>query len=165
MNLFNKFDEKSYGPYYRDHLLDQYKIMVESAEKVSDRRNLANSFYLGINTAIFSIVGLSLQLSELTWIRPLLYLTGILLSIVFYLLINSYKQLNSGKFKVIHKIEQKLPLSIYAYEWEVLGKGKNKKLYYPFSHVELLIPVILGTLYLIFLTPYISSLISSFCRT
>jgi len=55
--------------------------------------------------------------------------------------------LNTGKFKVLHKIESKLPLAIYEYEWEVLEEGKNKKVYYPFSHIELLIPWLFGIIY------------------
>ena len=65
-----------------------------------------------------------------------------------YFLIKSYKQLNTGKFAVIHEIEKHLPLALYKYEWQVLGEGKDKTKYYPFSHVELWIPRIFGILYL-----------------
>ena len=81
--------------------------------------------------------------------RIILSIAGILICMIFGLLLNSYKQLNSGKFKVIHEIEQNIPLSLYSYEWEMLGKGKNKKLYYPFSHIELLIPWVFGIVYVV----------------
>ncbi|MCX6785328.1 MAG: hypothetical protein NTZ18_00560 [Candidatus Komeilibacteria bacterium] len=74
---------------------------------------------------------------------------GISICIIFWYLIRSYKQLNTGKFSVIHKIEERLPLTLYKYEWEVLGNGKDKNKYYPFSHIELCIPIILGVIYLI----------------
>ena len=67
--------------------------------------------------------------------------------IIFWYLIRSYKQLNIGKFVVIHKIEESLPLALYKYEWEILGEGKDKNKYYPFSHIELWIPWIFGILY------------------
>ena len=162
MNLFNEFNKKNYGGEYRDHLLEQYKILVESAEKVSDRRNLAHNFYLGVNTAIITLVGLSTQIEEMYWIRPLLYLTGVFLAVMFWFLINSYIQLNSGKFKVIHEIEEKLPLSMYKYEWEVLGEGKDKTLYFTFTHVELWTPKIFGVLYFILLIPFIIRIVSIF---
>jgi len=55
--------------------------------------------------------------------------------------------MNSGKFKVIRQIEQNLPLALYDYEWKILGEGKNKKVYYSFSHIELLIPWVFGIIY------------------
>jgi len=62
-------------------------------------------------------------------------------------LIRSYKQLNAGKFEVIHEIEKRLPLALYKYEWEILGEGKDKNKYYPFSHIELWIPWVFGIIY------------------
>ena len=56
--------------------------------------------------------------------------------------------MNTVKFKVIHQIEQHLPLALYDYEWEILGKGEDKNIYYPFSHVELCIPWVFGIIYL-----------------
>jgi hypothetical protein len=46
-------------------------------------------------------------------------------------------------------MEQKLPISIYDYEWKILGEGKNKKLYFPFSHIEMVIPWVFGIIYVI----------------
>jgi len=57
--------------------------------------------------------------------------------------------LNTGKFKVIHEIERQLPASIYDYEWKILGEGKSRKLYFPFSHIEMVIPWIFGIVYVI----------------
>lgn len=67
--------------------------------------------------------------------------------------------MNSGRFKVIHAIEEALPLKIYDAEWEVLGRGINPKLYKPFSVIEKWVPIIFGILYLLmiilYLIPYI----------
>lgn len=59
---------------------------------------------------------------------------------MWYRLIQSYKQINSGKFKVIHKIEQNLPISPYDTEWEMLGRGEDPKRYLPFTHIEIFVP-------------------------
>jgi len=59
---------------------------------------------------------------------------------VCFNLIRSYKQLNTAKFKVLHEIEEKLVMNLHKYEWEILEEGKNYKVYYPFSHIEMLIP-------------------------
>jgi hypothetical protein len=36
-------------------------------------------------------------------------------------------------------IEQLLPLAPYDAEWEAVGRGKDKKLYLPFTHVEIFV--------------------------
>lgn len=162
MNL-ESVTSKKYGANYKEHLFGQYKIMVDSAEKNSDRRNGANNFFLSLNTVIVALIGTSIQINSLSWIRVPLYITGIFFSIIFFLLIRSYKQLNTGKFKVIHEMEKRLPLKMYAYEWYVLGEGKDKKIYYPFSHIEQWIPIVFGIVYSILIIPSIISLFNRFC--
>lgn len=150
-NLFSKTKE-SYGGDYEKHLFEQYQLYVEGAEKISDRRQNANNYFITINTALITLLGLSFQVSfleNLNWVRSLLAGVGMVICIIFWYLLRSYKQLNTGKFKVIHKIEQNLPLALYDYEWKILGEGKDKKIYYPFSHVELLIPWVFGIIYVI----------------
>lgn len=156
-NLF-KNSEKEYGNNYKNHYIEQYKIYSESIEKISDRRQSANKFFLTINTVLISIIGLSFQndfLKDILFFKLFITFAGILFCIIFWFLIRAYKQLNTGKFQVLHKIESKLPLAIYKYEWEVLEEGKNKKVYYPFSHIELLISWLFGFIYLALLIIFI----------
>ncbi len=144
--------EKEYGDQYKDHLFEQYKLFVESAEKISDRRQHANNYFITINATLISFIGLSFQiknLQDIGWVRILIVMVGVATCIIFWYLLRSYKQINSGKFKVIHEIEQHLPIALYDYEWEVLGRGDKPKLYYPFSHIELKIPWIFGILYVL----------------
>src|SRR5205085_2466813 len=42
---------------YQAAILDQYKLYVEMADRVSARRSLANTFFLTLNTAIFTTIG------------------------------------------------------------------------------------------------------------
>lgn len=147
-----QIDKKDYGDNYNEHLLQQYKIYIDGVEKISDRRLNANNYFITINTVIIALMGLSFQnnfFDDKTWIRVAISFVGLMISIIFGYLIQSYKQLNTGKFAVVHKIEEKMPLALYSYEWEILGRGKNKKLYYPFSHIELIIPWLFGILYFI----------------
>jgi hypothetical protein len=148
-NLFSQ-QEEDYGDQYKSHLFEQYRLYVESVEKTSDRRQHANNYFITINTALISLIGLSFQikvLEDVSWVKVLLSLVGIIICVVFWYLIRSYKQLNTGKFEVIHQIEEKLPLALYKHEWSVLGHGKDKKVYYPFSHIELWIPWVFGLIY------------------
>ena len=69
------------------------------------------------------------------------------MAVFWFFSIRSYKQLNTGKFKVIHEIESKLPMRLFAFEWEILDKGKSFKTYWPLSHVEMKVPFIFIALY------------------
>lgn len=150
-NLF-RTDENEYGENFKQHLFEQYKLYIESIEKISDRRQVANSYFITINTALISLVGVLCQfkiIEHAFWMKLLIATMGVVICAIFWFLIRSYKQLNTGKFKVLHEIERRLPLTLYQYEWEILGEGLNKTKYYPFSHIELLIPWVFGILYVI----------------
>jgi len=134
-NSLFKACEKDYGAEYKNHLFEQYKLYVESAEKISDRRQSANNYFITINTALVALIGLSFRViisDNLKWVRALVALVGIIICVIFWFLLRSYRQLNSGKFKVIQEIEQKLPIALYGYEWEISKQGKDKRVYYPF---------------------------------
>jgi hypothetical protein len=143
--------QDEYGDNYREHLLVLYRIYLESAEKISDRRSNANTFFLTINTALISALGISGIISQKT--SSLLFimvgLTALLLCYSWYRLIRSYKDLNTAKFRVIHEIEKHLPLRPYNAEWDSVGRGENKQLYLPFTHIEIYVPWIFTTLYTI----------------
>lgn len=148
--LFVSNTEK-YGDKYIEHLLDQYKMYVDSVEKISDRRQKTNEFFLAINTALVTILGfLSSKLETINngIVLFICAISGGIMCYLWYRIIYSYKGLNEGKFKLIHKIESRLPLSIYDTEWKILGEGKNKEIYWPFSHIELLVPKIFIVIYL-----------------
>src|SRR3990167_11410879 len=103
-DLFVK-TEKQYGSKYRDHYLEQYKLYIDSIEKISDRRQNANNYFITINTALISLIGLSMQyriLEEFAWIKAMVAFVGIIVCFIFWFLIRSYKQLNSGKVDVLH---------------------------------------------------------------
>jgi len=126
---------------FQGHLIEQYKPYLETADRISNRRQSANSFFVTINTALVALVGYihigSETSNELYW---LIALAGIALSYMWYRLIRSYRDLNTAKFKVVHEIEKKLPISPFDAEWEAVGRGENRKLYLPFTHIEMGIP-------------------------
>ncbi|MCI5209028.1 MAG: hypothetical protein D3910_09570 [Candidatus Electrothrix sp. ATG2] len=150
MNL-SKNDKEKYGAEFNQHILEQYKLYVEMADRISARRMHANSFFVGINTALMAAFTVSFksntQQLETVWFIPLS--AAIIFCFVWWRIITSYRQLNSGKFKVIHAIEQFLPIAPYDSEWIALGAGKNTKLYKPFTHVESWVPVCFAVLYIL----------------
>lgn len=141
-NLFQA-DETRYGSSYKEHLFEQYKLYVHSAEKISDRRQKSNEFFLALNTAVITVIGFSIGKENLripSSFYILVSLTGVIICYFWYRIITSYMGLNGGKFSVIHSIESQLPLSLYETEWNALGEGQDKKKYWPFTHIELNIP-------------------------
>jgi hypothetical protein len=127
-------------------------LYLAGAEKISERRESANRYFMGLNS-VFIISG-SFLIEHVSFKKDLIILLfgilllGLISSTIFYYLINSYKQLNTAKFKLLHRIEESLPLNLYSHEWEILGKGEDNKKYFPFSHVEKMVPFVFGLAYL-----------------
>jgi len=84
-------------------------------------------------------------------------LCGVVLCGFWYALINSYRDLNSGKFAVIHELEQKLPARLYAAEWIGMGKVEKQSGYIPFTHIEVWIPVVFIVIYLFVMMSLLSA--------
>lgn len=129
------------------HLLDQYKLYVEMADRISQRRTTANNYFLTVNSAILGFVGYltSKDSTEYLWT---LGFAGMALTALWFAIIISYKNLNTAKWNVVHEIEKRLPISPYDAEWEAVQRGLSKKLYWPISHVESFVPWIFFVLHL-----------------
>ncbi len=150
--LFNTTKE-DYGIDFGKHIMDQYRLFVELMDRVTQRRLNTNTFFLTANTALIAALsGLSTRgiLSEQNYIiiYGLAALAGVLLCVEWRGIIESYTQLNQGKFAIILQIERLLPLSMFKAEWQALGDGKNKKLYRPITKTERWIPIIFMFLYI-----------------
>ena len=140
-------NEADYGDQHQAHSLEIYKLYVGMADNISARRQSANSFFLTVNTALIAIVGyMSGENEEINWV---VNLAGMVLCYSWYRLVRSYKDLNTGKFKVVHEIEKMLPLAPYDAEWDALGRGNDPKLYLPFTHIEMWVPWIFFALHLV----------------
>lgn len=124
-------------------LLEQYKLISESADRITDKRQSTNNFYLAVNSFIFAIASY-LATIKLKIVPILISMLGLLISLVWLKNINSFKKLNSAKFKVIHELEGYLPAKIYQKEDEYLQRG-----YYKLTSIEKWVPIIFGVLYII----------------
>lgn len=133
---------KSYSKKNQSLILEQYKLIVESADRITERRQNTNKFYLGINSFIFTAASY-LTAIKINIIPLLISLIGFLVSLVWYQNINSFRQLNCAKFKVIHELEKNLPANIYKKEDEYLQIG-----YYKLTSVEKWVPFIFGIIYI-----------------
>jgi hypothetical protein len=135
---------------YYASLLEQYKIYVEMADRISARRGAANTYFLTLNTAASTVIGVFWQhpprASAWVAVAPLLALLG--QCAAWFSILRSYRQLNGAKYSVIGALEQRLPASPYwSAEWKALGKGMNPAQYWPLSHVEQWVPLFFALVY------------------
>lgn len=131
-------------------LFEQYKLYVELMDKVSERRHQANSFFLTVNTILITALTSFVALTQQPNIRYGWVIVAIIAGIIFCVtwrrLIQSYRQLNTGKFEIIHLLETRLPARLFYAEWEVLKRGDGT-VYKPFSHEERRVPMVFLFLY------------------
>ena len=143
-----------YGPEYNDHLLEQYKLYVEMADRVSQRRDQSNRFYVTIVSALAAIVVIIARfgvpengaLLEVAFLVVGLF--GLALSVVWHFNVRSYRTLNSAKFDIINSIEKQLPYAGYSKEWEILSNPPpGRPQYRQLTRVEQFVPVIFALLF------------------
>ena len=131
----------------RTERLELYKLLVEMADRVSQRRQSANSFYLTINTLL---VGGSAYLSATSIKTTLLVaVAGVLVCVYWSRSILSYKTLNKAKFDVINEVEKQLAIQPFSDEWSLLDPDGDGKKHNDFYTTEKLVPRIFIGLYLV----------------
>ena len=149
--VWNAASSQPDGEKDRTAILEQYKLYVEMADRISARRGLTNTFFLTLNTAIFAAIGASWKgrLAFPAWILVFPLVALLIQCCAWFLLVRSYRQLNSAKYIVIGLLEERLPASPYwNAEWKALGEGKDKSKYWPISHLEQWVPVIFAATYM-----------------
>ena len=150
--LFNQSKE-TYGDSFNAHLLEQYKLYVQSAENVSARRVASNRYMLTLSAAIVALYGLLYTNFDVGASALMLPLVGIAVSLVWFAIIKSHVDLNEIKFKVVHELEAHLPASVYKREWLLAEDGRGET-YQEVSTIERLVPWLFVALHL-FMTAWI----------
>lgn len=136
---------------HQSAILEQYRLYVEMADRVSQRRGLANTFFLTLNTAIFALVAVfwngQLKTDEWWLIFALVAVVG--QCAAWFYIVRSYRLLNAVKYQVVGALEQRLPASpFWRAEWKLLGAGKEPRKYWPLSHIEKWIPILFAGSYI-----------------
>lgn len=136
--------------------LEQYKIAINSAEKISGRRATTNNFFIAINSVLFSLNNIDKLKSFDDFFSTILLCFSILICLVWIRLLKHYKEMNGVKFEIINSIEQKLPCNLYQYEWHLLQRNAKKKK--EFTRLENYIPQFFIGLYIFVFSYHISLL-------
>ena len=142
----------------RQELLEIYKLHAELADRVSQRREGANRLFVSLLTgtliflAAFSRYGT--ETMPVGAILTAISIFGIFLSAAWYIIIRSYRQLNSGKFAALHELEEKLAYPFFKREWELLEEGKKRSRYWKLTIVETFLPIAFSILYVVLIIVY-----------
>jgi len=148
----NTSHKEEHADRYIDHYLEQYRIYLHIFNSTHDRLAKSNDFFLGLNTAIIAALGF-LETKGSAYHNSTIFMfapfVGMAICYCWYQIIVSYRNINRAKFTVIDQVERKLPIALFETEWELLGKGKDNKKYYPLSKIEMKIPLIFFILYIL----------------
>ena len=141
-----------YGGNYADHLLEQYKLYVEMADRISQRRDQSNRFYASLLAGMIAIMVVLTRLDVADDVWAVVFLVGGLfgafLSVVWIVNIRSYHTLNTAKYRIINELEESLPVQGFAKEWDLLTSPADSPKYFQLTRVEQFVPVIMCLLFL-----------------
>ena len=144
-----RHSKESYGTSFDAHLIEQYKLYVQSAENVSARRVASSRYLLTLSAALVALYGLQAAGFGQGWLTLLIPAVGVPVSLLWWQIIKSHADLNTVKFKVVHEFEQRLPAAMYEYEWSLAEEGQGKA-YRAVTKIEQWIPVMFAVLHVIF---------------
>lgn len=101
-------------------LLEQYKIMIDTSEKLMERRQATANLYTTICSALIAFVGTSFGVG----VSMLSGVVSLLAGVIIIMLccnwrssLRAYELNNGGKFEVINEIERHLPAEMFDCEY------------------------------------------------
>ena len=144
---------------FKPDLLEQYKLYVQSADNASERRIASNRYMLTLNAALVAAYGFQSAFTERVILVVPIAVAGIALSLLWYSIIKSFRDLNDIKFKIIHELETHLPAAPYVYEWQLAQEGRRKS-YWPTTHIEKWMPILFLALHVMALA---ASIVFAIC--
>jgi len=133
---------EEYGKDLHPHLMEQYKLFVNTSLDVTSKRLEANKFHLTLNSIVFGFASYLTTLDQ-NIVIILLSCIGILISVVWLKNIFAYRELNTAKFMVIHELENFLPATLFKYEEDCYLKK-----YHGLTSTEKFYPLLFVFLYL-----------------
>ena len=144
-------EPSEYGSEYQAHMLEQYKLYAEMADRISQRRDQSNRFYAGLVSAIVALLVVMgrLGVSGSDWHLALLLagLFGGSLSIIWFFNLHSYRVLNRAKYRVLQRMETRLPVPGYKEEWDELRPPTGRAPYLQLTRIERYVPLLTTLLF------------------
>ena len=141
----------AYGESFTADLLEQYKLYVRSAENVSVRRIATSRLLLALNAGLVALYGIQPGHFAQSGSAVAVPVLGIVVSLLWYRIIKSHKNLNAVKFELIRELEEHLPAALYTAEWRSAEQGRGRS-YRAVTEIEKWIPLTFLILHAILLT-------------
>jgi hypothetical protein len=136
---------------------EEYRFFAESTQWLTERRQVATEIYLGVNTAIFAVIGFLYKDGTLGGWRLVILLApliavGLIVSLIWFKLIMNYKEIINFRYDELMAMEGKIDGShlMYRREFkELYSPGKKK--WFGFSALEKYLPWFFILLYFLLL--------------
>ncbi|NJO67728.1 MAG: hypothetical protein HC826_02030 [Rhodospirillales bacterium] len=148
-------EERSDKPSESIDKFAEYTFFAENTQTLADRRQAATQIYIGVNTAIFGLIGFLTEAANMSGDSlPLLtgplFAVGTFVCIVWDRTICRYRHLINWRFEQLMAMEKELPGSyrMFCREWEAYfsPEAANKKI--AFSSLERWLPIVVIGLYI-----------------
>lgn len=117
----------------KQDVLAIWQTCVEMANRVSQRRDTMNNLFVTLNIAVIAAVSWMWDVKTV-----FLCVAGLVICVVWLLYINNFKRLNTAKFRVIYDLEERLGVTPFKDEWDVLKKTKR---YLEGTKLERILPI------------------------
>ena len=135
-----------------DELFGIYRLHAELADRVSQRREGTNRLFVSLLTGLIVFLAALLRLGTgdlgANAVMFFFGIAGVMLSAAWFVVIRSYRQLNTGKFEALHELERHIPYPFFQREWELLREGRDFRRYWRLTVVETSLPIIFFLLFL-----------------
>lgn len=110
-----------------------WQTCVEMSNGVSQRRDTMNNLFVTLNIAVIAAVSWMWDVKTV-----FLCVAGLVICVVWLLYINNFKRLNAAKFRVIYDLEERLGVTPFKDEWDILKKTKR---YLEGTKLERILPI------------------------
>ena len=144
-NLLHKASTEALTDAEMQLLLAQYRIMIDTSEKLMERRQQTVSLYITLCTALIALIGAAFSLNNANVCAFIVLVSGFILWTLctnWKLSLESYDLNNRGKFAVINVLEKYLPAEIFECEYRYTKLSGMR----PFSAREIVLPRIFTAL-------------------
>jgi hypothetical protein len=135
---------------------EEYKLLSERAQKLSERRQQTSQIYLTVNTAIFGGIAFLLKDSGLhnqllLWGLLPICIVGILICVIWLNIIIRLEKVLAWQYNHLRKMESNLPGSerLFSKENEALYREGSKHRKFSFSLLEAWLPSLLMVVYIL----------------
>ena len=145
-------------------ILEIYKLHAELADRVSQRRLGTSRIYISVFVALLLLLGGLLRLGVTDQrdglLLSLIGVIGASFAFSWYRVIRAYEQLNTGKFRALQELEERLDYPFFQRKWHFLGQGEDASKYLKLSKIERSAPWLFFVLFVVVLVVGITQMVA-----